>query len=145
MTAACINCGGELAPLLDDIEDWEYGVAWRSRLVECEACGLVTHDPPVMAHEIERLYPDNYLAHSPASRSKSLYGRLKSLLARLGVRGVAAEIPPGRCRLEVGCGNGAFLRVLMAARPDIEVFYPGLSVPLARRRHTVRVGGLERN
>jgi SAM-dependent methyltransferase len=121
MTAPCINCEGKLAPLLDDIEDWEYGVPWRSRLVECEACGLVTHDPPVLAHEVERLYPDNYLAHSPASRSKSVYGRLKSLLARLGGRGVAREIPSGGSCLEVGCGNGSFLRVLTEARPDIEV------------------------
>jgi SAM-dependent methyltransferase len=121
MTAACINCGGSCAPLLDDIQDWEYGVAWRSRLVECEGCGLVTHDPPIASSEIERLYPANYLAHSPASRSKSIYGRLKALLGRLGVRGVSREIPAGGSCLEIGCGNGSFLRVLTEARPDIEV------------------------
>jgi 2-polyprenyl-3-methyl-5-hydroxy-6-metoxy-1,4-benzoquinol methylase len=121
MTAACINCGASLVPLLDDIQDWEYGVAWRSRLVECSACGLVTHDPPIQKSQIEQLYPSSYLAHSSASRSKSIYGSLKAFLGRLGARGVSRQIPAGGSLLEVGCGNGSFLRVLTDARPDIQV------------------------
>ena len=121
MTAACINCSAPLAPLLDDIRDWEYGVAWSSRLVECEKCGLVTHDPPVRSDQIELLYPSNYLAHSAASRTKSIYGQLKTFLGKLGARGVSRQIPQGGSCLEVGCGNGSFLRVLTSVRPDIAV------------------------
>lgn len=121
MTPSCINCGASLAALLDDVQDWEYGVAWSSRLVMCTKCGLVTHDPAIVSSQIEQLYPSNYLAHSAASRSKSIYGRLKALLGRLGARGVSREIPAGGSCLEVGCGNGSFLRVLTEVRPDIQV------------------------
>ncbi len=71
MKAACRNCGRELERFIDDIRDWEYGVEWRSRLVICRACGLVTHEPPVRAADIVHLYPQGYMAHSPASRSRS--------------------------------------------------------------------------
>lgn len=118
---ACLNCGGELAALVERMEDWEYGVPWGSRLVMCRDCGLVTQDPPVRAEEIERLYPPGYTAHTPASRSRSIYGALKSLLGRAAARGAARYIPAGGSCLEVGCGNGAFLARLAEARPDVEL------------------------
>ena len=118
---ACLNCGGELAALVERIEDWEYGVPWGSRLVMCRQCGLVTQDPPVRAEEIERLYPPGYTAHTPASRSRSIYGALKSLLGGAAARAVARYIPAGGSCLEVGCGNGAFLARLAEARPDVEL------------------------
>jgi len=118
---ACLNCGGELGVLEERIEDWEYGVPWSSRLVMCRQCGLVTQDPPVRAEEIERLYPPGYTAHTPASRSRSIYGWLKSLLGRAGARAAARHIPAGGSCLEVGCGNGAFLARLAEARPDVEL------------------------
>jgi SAM-dependent methyltransferase len=117
--ARCVVCGDALAPLRDDVRDWEYGVAWASRLVACPGCGLVTHDPPIAAHEIARLYPSDYLAHGGASASRSIYGRLKAVLGRLGARGVARHLPPGGAILEIGCGNGGFLRAVHARRPDV--------------------------
>lgn len=118
---SCLNCGEGLVGLVDEIQDWEYGVEWRSRLVVCPACGLVTHDPPVRADQIEQLYPTNYTAHGAASRSRSIYGRLKGVLARRGARGVARHIPPRGSCLEVGCGNGSFLSALEETRDDIEL------------------------
>lgn len=118
---ACRHCAGAVAAFIDRIEDWEYGVAWRSRLVMCRRCGLVTQDPPVRADEIERLYPRDYMAHTPASRSRSVYGRLKEVLGRRSARVVARHVPAGGSCLEVGCGNGAFLALLGEARPDVEL------------------------
>ena len=118
---SCPHCAGKLAAFIDDIEDWEYGVPWKSRLVICSGCGLVTHDPPVRSEEIQRLYPNDYTAHTPASRTRSIYGWLKNVLGRRSARGVARHIPPGGSCLEVGCGNGAFLALLGAARPDVEL------------------------
>lgn len=117
----CRNCGRDLAAFIDEIQDWEYGVEWHSRLVICKECGLVTHDPPVRAEQIEQLYPKGYMAHTPASRSRSIYGWLKSVLGRLSARGVARYIPPGGGCLEVGCGNASFLSLLGEARPDVDL------------------------
>ncbi|HTE49588.1 MAG TPA: class I SAM-dependent methyltransferase [Kofleriaceae bacterium] len=118
---SCLNCGQALVGLVDEIRDWEYGVDWASKLVICPGCGLVTHDPPVRADQIELLYPASYVAHGAASRSRSIYGRLKGVLGRRSARGVARHIPPGGSCLEVGCGNGSFLSVLAGAREDIQV------------------------
>lgn len=140
----CPNCAGELAAFINDIEDWEYGVAWRSRLVICRRCGLVRHDPPVRADEIERLYPRGYMAHTPASRSRSIYGWLKGLLGRAAARTVARHIPVGGSCLEVGCGNGSFLALLAQARPDaelagVDIVHLGVTLP----RFTFYKGQLE--
>jgi SAM-dependent methyltransferase len=118
---SCLNCGEGLVGLVDEIRDWEYGIQWPSRLVVCPACGLVTHDPPVRADQIEQLYPESYTAHGTASRSRSIYGRLKGVLGRRSARGVAKHIPPGGSCLEVGCGNGSFLSVLAETRDDIDL------------------------
>jgi len=118
---ACLHCGDGLVGLIDDIRDWEYGVAWRSQLVICPTCGLVTHDPPVRSDQIAHLYPGNYMAHGAASRSRSIYGRLKGILGRRSARGVAHHIPPGGTCLEVGCGNGSFLAELARVRDDVEL------------------------
>ena len=117
----CLNCGSKLDSLIDRIQDWEYGVDWASRLVICPGCGLVTHDPPVRGDQIERLYPKNYAAHTGASRSRSIYGRLKAVLGRRSARGVARHIPPDGSCLEIGCGNGSFLSVLAEERGDIQL------------------------
>ena len=77
-----------------------------------------TADP---TQQIEALYPANYLAHSSASRSRSIYGRLKAMLGRLSARGVAAHIPRGGAVLEVGCGNGFVSRCCRDVRADIDL------------------------
>ena len=124
---SCALCGsadggagpGILRPLVREIRDYEYGVPWRSELWTCGSCGLVMQEPRVEAADIAKLYPDGYLAHSPGSRGRGVYGRLKSLLARREARLLARHVPEGGRVLEVGCGNGKFLAMLHEVRPDI--------------------------
>ncbi|MEO1081892.1 MAG: class I SAM-dependent methyltransferase [Pseudomonadota bacterium] len=117
----CLICDGAFAPLRDDVVDWEYGVHWDSSLVRCQTCGLIAQNPPIKSEQITDLYPDNYLAHSPASRSKGIYGGLKETLARRTARSIAATIPEGGTLMEIGCGNGHLLRRIASERPDVRL------------------------
>lgn len=115
----CVLCLQEMIQLRSDVQDWEYGVPWNSALTICSNCGLVSQDPPVTAEQIPDLYPDNYLAHSPASASTSIYGQLKEFLARRTARKIASHVPIGGTMLEIGCGNGHLLKRIATVRPDI--------------------------
>ena len=117
----CLLCGNSMEVLVEAIRDWEYGVPWNSRLVMCVNCGLVVQQPPICPEQIAELYPDNYLAHSPASTSTSLYGRLKSLLALRSAKNIVRHVPSGGTLLEIGCGNGHLLRTISGLRPDIRL------------------------
>jgi SAM-dependent methyltransferase len=122
--SACALCGEgpdspPLAPLVRDIEDYEYGVPWRSELWACGRCGLVMQEPRVTAADVPKLYPSSYLAHSAGSRGRGLYGRLKGILARREAGLLARHVPQDGRVIEIGCGNGRFLAVLHEVRPDI--------------------------
>lgn len=115
----CINCGSSLQPFIDDIKDYEYGVKWSSVFVKCPKCGLVTQEPRVQGGEIPKLYPDSYFVHSSASLAISgIYGTLKNQLDKQKIRKVSNFLPEGGSFLEVGCGNGSFLKTLQRVRPD---------------------------
>ena len=116
----CLFCRTPMQAFCRDIEDWEYGVEIDSELVICASCGLVTHEPAIRAEHIPALYPSNYLAHTPASKSTGTYGRLKELLARQAASRIAANVPDGGVFLEVGCGNGHLMESIAALRPDMQ-------------------------
>ncbi|MEM6990958.1 MAG: class I SAM-dependent methyltransferase [Myxococcota bacterium] len=117
----CLNCQAPLSSLYDDIRDFEYGVAWESRLVICPECGLVTHSPNIEVEQIGLLYPSNYHAYTGGSGGRGLYWKLRKALAQFTLRGLISVLPPEGRFLEVGCGNGSFLRLLAEARPDLEL------------------------
>jgi SAM-dependent methyltransferase len=125
--SACALCGiGEaagappsLAPLIRDIEDYEYGVPWQSQLWACARCGLVVQEPRIAPADLSKLYPPTYRAHSGDSRARGVYGWLKGVLARREAGLLARRVPPHGRIIEVGCGNGNFLSVLHEIRPDI--------------------------
>lgn len=108
-----------MRPFIDDIEDWEYGVEWKSKLIICDDCGLVSHDPEIRPDQISSLYPSNYLAHTPSSGSNGIYSRLKRMLAERTARKIAGHVPPNGVFLEIGCGNGHLMKVIASVRPDI--------------------------
>jgi len=105
---------------IDDIQDWEYGVDKISEMFICAKCGLVGQNPEVTAEEIPSLYPSNYFAHTPASNSAGIYGRLKSWLAIRTAIKIAANVPQNGVYLEIGCGNGHLMQTISEIRPDIQ-------------------------
>jgi SAM-dependent methyltransferase len=117
---ACVICGSETRRYRDEIEDYEYGVPWKSALQRCPDCGLICQSPPVRPDEIPGLYPENYLAHSAASKSRSVYGWLKGILARRTARKLTRRLPTRSRLLEIGCGNGAFLKTIGEVRGDVD-------------------------
>lgn len=117
MSLDCLICHKTMWPFIDQIDDYEYGVAFKSKLVKCGNCGLVSHDPPVQADQIPGLYPDNYLAHSATRTKKGLYGRLKAELEHRAVRKIAGRIPRTGTFLEIGCGGCGLIRNLSRTLP----------------------------
>lgn len=117
----CLSCGGALDTLHDDIRDFEYGVRWSSRLVICRQCGLVTHSPRITIDEIPTLYPSTYHAYTGGSEGAGLYWKLRRAWAGFSLRGLLPLLPQHGSFLEVGCGNGSFLRNLSRARPDLDL------------------------
>ncbi len=116
----CLVCGHSERRPLYPVRDFEYGVPWDSQLLLCEGCGLVSHDPPIRQSEIPTLYPDDYHAHRSGSEA-GLYWKLRRGWSLLGLRTLLASVPEGGRLLEVGCGNGDFLRMVAEARPDLEL------------------------
>ncbi len=117
----CVSCDGELRTFYSDIRDYEYRVQWSSHLVICSSCGLVTHSPPLQQDDIPLLYPETYHAYTGGAVGKGLYWKLRNALARFTLRGLLPFLPAGARFVEVGCGNGSFLRLLSEARPDVEL------------------------
>ncbi len=73
------------------------------RIVRCESCGLVRSDPVVSTTVMERLYSESTFDYEPEVHSlTATYGRYLSELEDFGVKKDAL--------LEIGCGNGFFLR-----------------------------------
>ena len=63
--------------------------------------------------------------------------RIATVPQRLAGEAVLAEILPTapRCALDLGCGDGRLIRLLLDARPDVEVVVGvDLSPPMLRRR-----------
>jgi len=127
----CVNCGTTPEPFIVDTQDFEYGVKWSSMLVRCPKCHLVTQHPRISSDDISKLYPDNYFVHSAMSTKKSLYSLLKDKLDAKKINRINAYLPDGASAIEVGCGNGAFLRSLERSRPDltltgVDIVDPGI-------------------
>jgi SAM-dependent methyltransferase len=127
---ACENCGAAGAALFEDLRDPSFGSPgeWALRYCPEPACGLIWLDPQPMPEELFKLYADYYThadssGTSPHYRSRPLARALRRTLALVlpWRRGFLRSddmylegMPPGRL-LEIGCGNGAFLRIALQA------------------------------
>jgi len=108
MQTPCPSCEGpDQVPLVEGLKDIEYGVEGTYAVVQCEKCDFrfLTPQPSVT-------YPINYYTRWPGRR-----GWLPSLCLRIRYhlrwRRLAPLVSPAaKVVVEVGCGDGDFLRFL---------------------------------
>jgi SAM-dependent methyltransferase len=88
--------------------------AWR--FVSCQECGHVWLNPRPAVSELGVIYPPTYYAYNYDEEINPVAVRGKDALDRLKFRSLLKALPrPPRSYVDIGCGNGRFLR-LMAGR-----------------------------
>lgn len=120
----CIHCGEAGAILHEGLRDSLFGAPGRWSFRQCPGCGLGWIDPQPLAGEIWKLYRSYYTHESTNTAALNAYETrgIKRLIKQLLSMLIFWRSPlyktdyfhleglkPGRL-LEVGCGNGGFLR-----------------------------------
>jgi len=99
---ACPACGN--AAISDGVEvpDHEYGLGYRARYCECEACGTLFQEPMPSSQQLADFYPSDYHSMTHA-------GLLSSIRNHVRARRLEKLAPACGVILDYGCGDGAFL------------------------------------
>ncbi len=105
----CILCRGTRTRYLFEMKDRIYQVPSTFRLVSCQDCGLVYMNPQPRGQELVNCYPEDYGGHVDNSRADKVSSSVNSRKS-FYLRGQG-------CLLEVGCGNGNFLKRLQNTNP----------------------------
>jgi len=135
---ACPRCGGHDTRHVLDGEDRLHPTGLRASVVECTNCGLWFQSPRLPRTRHAELYPADYAPHGQVTGSNRppqavlaylardrgyrhlsgagggsplLYPLYPLLHWRAGTQLIPAYVPGGRV-LDIGCGNGAMLRLL---------------------------------
>jgi SAM-dependent methyltransferase len=94
--------------------DYEYLTCanpWR--FVRCKGCGHVWLHPRPALSTLSTIYPPHYYAYQYQTQINRLALWGKSVLDRGKMRGILRNLPqPPRTFLDVGCGDGRFLKVM---------------------------------
>jgi len=146
---ACPVCGGTRGSTHAVAFDYELrtcGNPWR--FVRCDDCGHVRLHPRPAVSALPVIYPPSYYAYNYEQEIHPLAVRAKAWLDRRKLRTILAALPrPPRSYLDVGCGNGRFLRQMHALGVPRERVHgleldAGVVAPLAEegfRVHAERV------
>jgi len=113
----CDLCGGRDREPYAEGYDYELSTCRnRWRFVRCRGCGHVWLDPRPAVEALATIYPPHYYAYQYAKQIHPLAARAKAWLDQRKLGGVLRaleRVPDGY--LDVGCGDGRFLRVLERA------------------------------
>lgn len=132
---ACVFCGSAVAVRLYGITTNQGESYGFERCSNCQAVYLVPSPSPIRLAEA---YSEDYFGH----RQTKFLPWLESVAEgyrRLRSRRVIRVVPPGGRVLDVGCGNGQFLRSI--AESGIEAH--GLEIPGKAAERAAQVPGIE--
>ncbi len=116
----CRLCGGQQAHLLAETAYWDIR---NTRIVGCDACGLMQLDPMLTGPETDRgclaYYVEETLRTAPREQVRNLVRNYRRGV--LFAWGLKAQGHRPRTLLELGPGSGYFAAGLRRIFPDLEV------------------------
>jgi SAM-dependent methyltransferase len=124
----CHTCAGTVSPLAAPALRYMAGsdctpVSGDVRIGACPSCGLLQKDTSEAWQQLcEKIYGDYRIYHQAAGQEQKARGPGDGLLAPrseliAGFLSAARDMPQEGCILDIGCGNGAFLRAINKAFP----------------------------
>jgi SAM-dependent methyltransferase len=135
----CVVCGEQRAREAFEAEDWSFAAVPGSfRYVRCAGCGTVRADPQPDDAALARAYPS---AHVGRGLQTSVVQRVGDVLGRREARRLVELADADGRALDVGCGDGRFLRRLRAAgwRGRLHGVEPSPVAAAAARSHGIDV------
>jgi SAM-dependent methyltransferase len=113
---ACAVCGVERFDLYTVGFDYELRTCrnpWR--FVQCRACGHVWLNPRPALAALPVIYPPTYYSYNYKQQINRVARWAKALLDRRKMRAILRRLPAAPATyLDVGCGDGRFLKVMEA-------------------------------
>lgn len=111
---ACPVCGSTRASTFATGYDYELRTCanlWS--FSRCDACSHVWLNPRPAISTLSLIYPPSYYAYNYATQISSLALKAKQALDRAKFRSILAALPrEPRSYMDVGCGDGRFLRLM---------------------------------
>ena len=111
--AQCNYClSEEYRVVSEGIRDWEYGVEGRYSYLECASCHGIQIFPFPSLEDLKKAYDIDYHGYASSARRGPVFSLLYGVQKWLFQRKMRRLIDPSSRVLDVGCGQGDFLRSL---------------------------------